>query len=577
MEILKLLSKIILILYTLNFICGTSYSNEPIDIWKIEKINKLENDNSEDIKIENEKLLQTLKIDQGNNNVIVNQDLDTSEIKLVGLYDPSDNGLTIDMWSNSDGKEIKEIFDNIKIKNLSNISDKILDIVLLTNSYQPINNISAEEFLEFKFEYLIRKRDFDLIKKFLIKNPKINNTKLVKFYVDFHLTNSQIKESCEIFDVINLVTDEYLTNFKIYCLINQDKKEQAQLLFDLKSELEEVDEFFVKKFNVLMGYENIDNTLSDKNILYLHLSHKTSDNFNYEPNINTPIYVLKYLSNANLLKKTDIIDLENIDQIKLVEKATNDEIYYEAELLDLYKRFNFNINQLLNVKEAYKILPEYEGRALLYQRLLLTVDSEKKLELSSKLKKSFEDSNLSNAFNKELAKILNTIDEKNVPSNFTTFYKKNKEPNKAKENKIKINNKIIHQSKLINYFLNKTSLPKAEKEINDLLKKIKKNKKYSFTKKDIIMIESLKSDGVKILKKYENLYDYKSNLPSEINSKIVNGETALVLLRLIEIIGENEVENLDIDSISFVVGILNELKVIDLRNEVLLKVLPLKV
>ena len=134
MEILKLLSKIILILYTLNFICGTSYSNEPIDIWKIEKINKLENDNSEDIKIENEKLLQTLKIDQGNNNVIVNQDLDTSEIKLVGLYDPSDNGLTIDMWSNSDGKEIKEIFDNIKIKNLSNISDKILDIVLLTNS-----------------------------------------------------------------------------------------------------------------------------------------------------------------------------------------------------------------------------------------------------------------------------------------------------------------------------------------------------------------------------------------------------------------------------------------------------------
>ena len=91
------------------------------------------------------------------------------------------------------------------------------------------------------------------------------------------------------------------------------------------------------------------------------------------------------------------------------------------------------------------------------------------------------------------------------------------------------------------------------------------------------MIESLKSDGVKILKKYENLYDYKSNLPSEINSKIVNGETALVLLRLIEIIGENEVENLDIDSISFVVGILNELKVIDLRNEVLLKVLPLKV
>ena len=130
---------------------------------------------------------------------------------------------------------------------------------------------------------------------------------------------------------------------------------------------------------------------------------------------------------------------------------------------------------------------------------------------------------------------------------------------------------------MINYFLNKTSLPKVEKETNDLLKKIKKNKKYSFTIKDMIMIESLKSDGVKISKKYDKLYEYKFNLPTEINSLIVNGETGLVFLKLVEIIGKDEVENLDIESISFVVGIMNELKIINLRNEILLKVLPLKV
>ena len=91
------------------------------------------------------------------------------------------------------------------------------------------------------------------------------------------------------------------------------------------------------------------------------------------------------------------------------------------------------------------------------------------------------------------------------------------------------------------------------------------------------MIESLKSDGVKILKKYDKLYEHKPNLPVEINSLIVNGETGLVLLKIADIIGEDELEDIDLESVSFIVGILNELNTVDLRNEILLKVLPLKV
>ena len=34
-----------------------------------------------------------------------------------------------------------------------------------------------------------------------------------------------------------------------------------------------------------MGYEIKEETLSDENILYFHLSHKTIKNFSYEPNI----------------------------------------------------------------------------------------------------------------------------------------------------------------------------------------------------------------------------------------------------------------------------------------------------
>ena len=578
MKISKQLSKICIVLLTFYFLTQVSFAAEPVDIWKIKKTDISNETDVENNETTNTEIIQGVKIEQQNENVIINQELDATDVKLAGLYDPAENGLNIDMWSNSNGAEITSSLEKINSKKLSNFSKKILDVALLTNSYLPTNNISAEEFLNYKFEYLIKKKDFDLIKKFLIKNPSLKNSdKLVRFYADFHLSNSQLDKSCEIFEYINLVYDDYLTNFKIYCLLNQNKKEEAQLLFDLKSEMESIDDFFVKKFNVLMSYEKKDDVLSDENILYLHLSHKTIENFIYEPKIDTPRFIWKYLSTSNLLKEADLIDIEDDEQVKLIEKATSEEVYDEKELLNLYKKFEFNINQLINVNKIYKLLPDFEARALLYQRLLLTVDTEQKLILLSKLKKLFDDSNLSKAFDEELSNTLKKIDEEEIPSNFTTFYKENKEPEKVKELKIKFNNKILHQSKLLNYFLNKTSLQKVEKETNDLLKKVKRNKKYSFSSKDIMMIESLKSDGVKILKKYDGLYEYKSNISTEINSFIVNGETGLVLLKLVEIIGKDEVENLDIESISFVVGIMNELKIISLRNEVLLKVLPLKV
>ena len=577
MKILKQLSKFFLIFFILSIFTKSAVSNEPVDIWNIEKKENVveETLKENNVSINNENFQGINTLDQ---NIIVNDSTGLNEIKLAGLYDPAENGLSIDMWSNSNGKDIKYFLDKLSSQKLSNFSEKILDVALLTNSYLPTNNISRKEFLDFKFQYLINKKDFNLIKNFIIKNPSIkDNDKIISFYTNYYLSNSQLDKSCEIFDYVKEVATDYLNNFKIYCLINQNKTEEAQLLIDLKSEFGSLDEFFLKKFNILMGYEKKDELISDENILKFHLSHKTNNNFLYEPKIDTPSYLWKYLSTSNLLKDSELINIKNSDQVKLIEKATNEGAYEEQQLFDLYKRFQFDINQLINVNEAYKLLPDYQGRALIYQRLLLTSDSIAKISLSSMLNKSFEENNLSNAFDEELSKILKTIDEDQIPSNFTKFYEQNRESQKEKQLKIKFNNKIIHQSKLLNYFLNKTSLPKVEKEANDLLKKIKKNKKYSFSKKDIMMVESLKSDGVQILKKYDKLYEHKPNLPVEINSMIVNGETGLVLLKIADIIGEDELEDIDLESVSFIVGILNELNTINLRNEILLKVLPLKV
>ena len=482
------------------------------------------------------------------------------------------------MWSNSNGEDIKYILGNLKSKKLSNFSEKILEIALLTNSYIPNTNITPNEFLDFKFNYLIKKKNYDLIKEFLIKNPNLNESdKLTKFYVDYYLSNSQLDKSCEIFEIVNSIAEDYLINFKIYCLIDQDRREEAQLLFDLKSELGNVDRFFADKFNILMGYKKPNEEISEKNILNFHISHKTVREFEYEPKLDTPKFIWSYLSTSNLLKNSDLIDIESSDQIKLIEIATNDGVYEEQELLNLYKRFQFDINQLLNFNDAYKLLDDYEARALIYQRLLLSDENSQKLTLLSLLHDLFKKSNLSNAFDEELAIKLKKIPEDEIPSNFTSFYNKNKEPEKTAKLKIKFNNKVFHQSKVLNYFQNKTSLPQAEKETNDLLKKIKKNKKYFFSIKDIMMAESLKSDGIQFLKKYDGLYEYNPSIPADINSMIVNGETGLVLLKIAQIIGEDEIEDLDLESVNFVVGIMNELKMINLRNEILLKVLPLKV
>ena len=168
------------------------------------------------------------------------------------------------------------------------------------------------------------------------------------------------------------------------------------------------------------------------------------------------------------------------------------------------------------------------------------------------------------------------IDE--IPSDYTSFYNKflTKEEDDLK--RIKINNKIIHQSKLINYFKGDLDKKKITKDLNELLKKVKKDKNYIVSTKDIILLESLKSDGILIPKKYKDLYEVDdSNMPIDIQVLINNDEMALVLLRIAEVIGQDELKNLGSQSLYFIINALNQLNIDSLRNKMLLKILPLKV
>ena len=584
MKILKLLNKNYLTIFIISILFLTNPLNaedEPIDIWETDQIEQDENqlipdeDNSTSnsiIQIENS---QNTKI-----KILKKESLGAENIKLAGLYDPEENGLNIGMWINSDGNEIKSIFNRINKINLSKDAKEILNIALLTNSYFPVNNISEENFISFKINYLIQNKDLKLIKSYLQNNDNnFKNAELIKYYVNINLANSNLENACDIFSKINFFNDDYLNKFKIYCLVNKNSREEAQLLYDLLKESGFNDNFYEDKFNFLMGYvSEVSDQISEKDILDFHLSHRTISNFEYEPTKKTPKIIWKYLSSSNLLENIDNIDLGDLEKISLIEKATHNGSYTEQELFELYKRFQFNVDQLLNVKETYKLLLGFEGRALLYQRLILTKDTQEILDLSSRLKKSFIDENISNAFNEKLSKILIEIKKENVPSNYSTFYQKNLNVQNPKKVNIKINNKVIHQSKLLNYFKKNYEIKKIEKETNNLIKSIKKKKNYSVTNKDLMLLESLKSDGVQISKKYQNLFEFdQSNVPTDIQLLINNSEIAMVLLRIVEIIGEDDLNELSSDTLYFIISALNQLNIDPIRNNILLKVLPLKV
>ena len=590
MKILKLSNnKYFLIIITLLIGLSVQAEDTPVDIWNIDKeksetsLGKNSSTLSIDSELESESETGVYEMQsQKQSNIIkLDQDIGSQSIKIVGLYDPEDFGLNINMWSNSDGDQLKNILSKLNKMNLSKDANEIVKIALFTNSYYPERNIKEKEFLKFKSDWLIKNSDFNLIEEYLINNQIINvHSDLTRYLLDYYLSNAELDKSCKFLEKNSEpITDKYLSKFEIYCLIYKGKKDEAQILFDLKKELGFKDKYFEKKVSYLLGYETkVDEKISEKSILDFHLAQQTNPKFVFEPKTSTKKIIWRYLASFNLLNSFQKIDVSELDKISTIEAAVHNKNYPEKDLLELYKRFQFNINQLLNAKTSYKSLSKIEARALVYQKILLESEMVEKLKLLKILKNSFEEENIGNAFDLELKKFLEKMDPLKIPDNLTSFYYTNIKIDIKDDKKVKYNNDILHQSKLVNYFNNDYSDSKIEKDINNFLKKIKKNKKYFLSKNDIIFLDSLRSDGIKIEKKYDDLYKIDmSEIPSDIQIMINNNEKGAALLRIAEVIGEDDLERMDEDTMYFIITTLNQLNIDRIRNKILLKVLPLKV
>ena len=211
MKILKLLNSnylsILIIALLIIFIPQAKAEDKPIDIWNINQ-NNIENQNStEDTNnskaIENEvnqTSIYDLQSQKETDIVQVDSSLESKDIDIIGIYDPEDYNHKIDMWSNSNGDQLKYLFSNLAKMELSEDASELMNIAILTNSYYPDNNFEKKEFLKIKSDWLIKNSNMELIEEYLVKNQTLNlQSKLSRYYVDKHLSESNVDKACDIF------------------------------------------------------------------------------------------------------------------------------------------------------------------------------------------------------------------------------------------------------------------------------------------------------------------------------------------------------------------------------------------
>ncbi len=116
MKILKQLSKILFSLYLFLFV-QNSHAEEIKNIWSEIEKKEVSNNKLNNVDISNNtNQTQGIKVQLSNENILVDQNLDNSNVLLAGLFDPDLNDLNLEMWTNTNGLEIKKLLEKIQTK-----------------------------------------------------------------------------------------------------------------------------------------------------------------------------------------------------------------------------------------------------------------------------------------------------------------------------------------------------------------------------------------------------------------------------------------------------------------------------
>ena len=445
----------ILILFFILLSSPATFAEQEIDIWKNQKSKseKSKLDQSSSKKENKNKIFQSNPA--SNEQIKIEENLEASEkeAKIYGIYDPADYDFNLNMWSSTSAEDVRASIKRLNKIKLSNTSNEILENVLLSFSYPP-DGMQEKEFVELKINWLIKNNRSDLIEMFLRQNQEFNGkSRAVQYLVNENITQANIKKGCEKITFIDsTIKDPYLEKFKIYCLVFNNKKSQAQLLLDLLREQNLSDKFFDDKINFLLGItEKTSNKINENNLLNFYLSSITIKDFKYQPTSKTKKEIWKYLNAANLIKIDDINDKQKIQELEI---AANQSQIDSKIVLDIYKQFPFSLNTLINAKSLYQTLNGIEARSLIYQKYLLAEDVETRLDYLFILEELFIKEKIESVYKNFLSNELKKIGLENIPDKYKETAENRIISNTEIEfGKVKYNDKILHQSKIIRFYI----------------------------------------------------------------------------------------------------------------------------
>ena len=554
---------------------------EKIDIWKnkskkqvIENKNLNNNKDSQELNLENIKTIELNQNIEIEDSSLVNS---TKEIKVFGIYDPAENDFDLNMWSTTNANEIKSSLKRIEKIKLSKTSNQILEKILLSFSYPP-EGMNEDQFAELKINWLIKNQRINLIESFLKQNEDFKGkSKAIQFLVDNNIASGNIKEGCKKIKFIDAkIKDAYLEKFKIYCLILNNKKPQAQLLLDLLREQRQSEKFYDDKINFLLGVsDKTTDKINENNLLNFYLSSITAEKFYFKPNKNTKEEIWKYLNASNLIKLEDVSDKKRLKELEL---AASEGRVDEDTIFKIYQQIPFNLNELVNARNIYQTLASSDARPLIYQKYLLSEDNDLKLEYLFLLEELFDKDNLQSIYSKFLSKKIKEIGVDNISERYLEAAQSRIiSEDQHLTGKIKYNDKILHQSKIIKYYVENENEKKVQKDINKIFKRISKNRKYFYSAKDLALADSLINDGFLLPSNfdYEGL-SKKFDIPTNLLKLIEDNQNAFLALKIVEIIGEDEPNQLDPETIYFITNLLNKMNLKKIRNLVFNSALPLR-
>ena len=564
----------------LIFFCSNLFSEEKIDIWKNKKeipkqnleVEEKDNQGNTNFKIsEPIKALDKIKIQESST-------IQSEEKNVFGIYEPASYGFNLNMWSETKAEDLRSSLKRLKKIELSKSSNEILEAILFSFSYPP-QGMNEKEFVDLKINWMIEHDRTNLIESFLKQNDQFDSKrKAVEYLVNKNIASGNIKEGCEKIKFIDAkIKDSYLEKFKIYCLVFNDKRPEAQLLLDLLREQKQSSKFYDDKINFILGVtDKTNNKINEKNLLNFYLSSVTIKDFKYEPTNKTKPEIWSYLNAANLITLEDASDKE---KLKDLEKAANNNQLDKNKIFEIYKQIPFNLNTLINAKNNFQTLNESDARALIYQKYLLSESIESRIEYLFLLEELFKKNNLANIFSKFLSDRIEEIGIENLPTKYQeTAQAKIVSEEDLLLGKVKYNDKILHQSKILKYYTEGENKVKVQKDINKIFKRIGKNKKYFISAKDLALADTLIADGFSLPSSFKyNELSQQIDVPSNLLQLAENNQKAFLALKIVEIIGEDEPYQLDPETIYFVTNLLNKTNLETIRNKVLNSALPKRI